>query len=63
MPSAANITMTLPMVPLREHTQTDRTLASPSLYRISSETDARLTASAITPMPSTTSALESVDER
>ena len=30
-PSAANITTTLPMASLREHSQTERTLASPSL--------------------------------
>jgi hypothetical protein len=30
-PNAANITATLPMASLREQSQTDRTLASPSL--------------------------------
>src|SRR5262245_32815395 len=30
-PSAANITATLPMASLREHSHTERTLASPSL--------------------------------
>ena len=30
-PSAATMTTTLPMASLREHSQTERTLASPSL--------------------------------
>ena len=48
-PNAASITATLPIASLREHSQTDRTLASPSLYRTSSATLARLAASAMTP--------------
>ena len=38
-PNAATITTMLPMASLREHSQTDRTFASPSLYGNSSPTD------------------------
>jgi len=40
-PAAAIITATFPIASLREHSQTERTLASPSLQRISISPEAR----------------------
>src|SRR5271166_814722 len=55
-PAAAIITTTLPIASLREHSQTERTLASPSLYGINSSTLPRLAARASEPMPPINSA-------
>jgi len=48
-PSAAIITAMLPMASLREQSQTDRTLASPSLYLARISTLAAFAASAMNP--------------
>lgn len=60
-PSAASITAILPMASLREHNQTDRTFASPSLYFMSRSTLERLVRRARNPIIPIVSASDAVD--